>query len=293
MKQRQILVIAALIVLPVVIGMFMLTGSGTQGLGLHEGRQLGLVRISGVIYDSEEYVRQLKDLREDKSIAGVIVRVDSPGGAVAPSQEIYAEMMRYRDQQKPLVASMGNVAASGGYYIASPAMKIFANPGTLTGSIGVVFSFPQYHQLLDKLGVRIQTFTAGEFKDIGSPNRDIRADEKKLLGELLDETHEQFIQDIYRARKLELDTLRSLADGRIFTGSQALRSGLVDSLGGYQEALNFIRQHLKLPQKVGVVEKTKQKGFFESLLPQAVFEQFSRIKSPLKPAGTYFLFEGL
>ncbi|MFP4416072.1 MAG: signal peptide peptidase SppA [Chitinivibrionales bacterium] len=293
MKRRQIVTIAALILLPVAVGFIILANSDGGGVGFQKGSQIGLVRVQGIIYDSEEYVRQLKELREDITVAGIIVRVDSPGGAVAPSQEIYAEIIRCRNLHKPVVVSMGNVAASGGYYIASPATRIFANPGTLTGSIGVVFTFPQYHQLLDKLGVSIQTLTAGEFKDIGSPSRNMTSDEKKILSELLDDTHQQFIQDISRARNCALDSIRALADGRIYTGRQAYGLGLVDSLGGFEEAIGYLKRHLRLPEKVGIVEKAKRPTFFQSFLPQAILKQISGFKSPLKPAGTYFLFEGL
>ncbi len=293
MKKRQAAIIIALILFPVIVGIIVIMVGGRSEAVWYEATRIGLVRIEGIIYDSEEYVRQLQELREDKTVAGVVVRIDSPGGAVAPSQEIYAEMMRYRQIPKPLVVSMGNVAASGGYYIASPASKIFANPGTITGSIGVVFSFPQYHQLLDKLGVRIQTITAGEFKDIASPNRDMTSDEKRILHELLDDTHQQFIKDINRVRDMNPDSLRRLADGRIFTGRQACKTGLVDTLGGYQEAVNYLRHRLGLSEKADLIEKRKRKSVFEMFIPEVVVEHFLKGKSPLKPAGTYFLFEGM
>jgi protease-4 len=184
MSRKQFFIILTIIVAPVLIGLFISisehAGPGSL-LSRPSVKKIGLVRVMDVIYESEDYVRQLKSLREDNTIAGVLVRVDSPGGAVAPSQEIYHEILLYQAAKKPLIVSMGNLAASGGYYIASPAQRIFANPGTITGSIGVIFQHSEYFKLLDKIGVRINTMKAGAYKDVMSPYREMTHADTKLI----------------------------------------------------------------------------------------------------------------
>ena len=197
--------VAGIIALPVLIGiaLFLRSSRERDVSPYFSFRGIGLVQIKGTIIESDEYVRQLRSLRFDNSIAGVIVRIDSPGGAVAPSQEIYREMLRFREISKPVVVSMGSVAASGGYYIASPGTKIFADPGTLTGSIGVIFTLPLFQELAKKIGVEFRVFTAGRMKDIGSPYRRMTEDEKKFIDALLKDTHEQFIDDVAAGRRHE------------------------------------------------------------------------------------------
>jgi protease IV len=197
MTPRQKTILILLLCAPVMIGLALIALENSHSVrnpvfAEMQSKKIGLVRIVDIIYSSENYVWQLEELRKDKSIGGVLLRIESPGGAVAPSQEIYKEILRYRQDDKPLVVSMGNVAASGGYYIACPAMKIFANPGTLTGSIGVIFRFPQYYKLLDKVGIKMETIKAGRNKDIGSPHREMTKEERTLLQGLIDDTHEQF-----------------------------------------------------------------------------------------------------
>jgi len=294
MTKRQIIIILCIIIAPVIIGSLVILtsqkSSGTFSLTV-TGKKIGLVKIFDIIYSSENYVKQLEEFRKDNSIAGVILRIDSPGGAVAPSQEIYSEVLRYRDSHKTLIVSMGNVAASGGYYIASPASKIFANPGTITGSIGVIFQFPHYYKLLDKLGIKMTTIKAGKMKDIGNPNRDLSKKEKIFLQNLIENTHNQFINHVSLARDMDIDTLRAIADGRIFTGEQALENGLIDSLGGYSDALAYLKQSLDLPEKTKVIEKKKHPSFLNELFAEGLLKRIPFINNSLIPAGTYFLLE--
>jgi protease-4 len=294
MTARQKLLIAALIAAPIAIGLALLIaarGRSSGIIGELNAKKIGLVRIFDVIYTSDDYVWQLKELRTDKSVAGVIVRIESPGGAVAPSQEIYAEMLKYRTDGKPCVVSMGNIAASGGYYIASPATKIFANPGTLTGSIGVIMQFPKYYGLLEKIGMKVETVKAGRFKDIGSPHRDMSNQERALFQALLDETHEQFIRHVSDARGMDVDSLRRIADGSVYTGSQALHLGLVDSLGGFEDAAGYLRRHLGLPEKTRFMEKKRGRALWRDVLLEETAGVFSFVNSFRRPAGAYYLLE--
>jgi|WetSurMetagenome_2_1015567.scaffolds.fasta_scaffold00051_32 protease IV len=261
-----------------------------SSLPLNTFKKIGLVEITDVILSSEAVVKQLRTYRDDESIAGVLLRVDSPGGAVAPSQEIYQEVLRFRTAGKPLVASLGNVAASGGYYVACPAQKIFANPGTITGSIGVIFSFPKYYKLLDKLGISVEVLKSGRVKDMGGPEREMTPEEKKLFEEILTDIHEQFINDVSRARAIRVDSLRPMADGRIMTGEQARRLGLVDTLGGFQDAADYLKKLAGLPQSAEVVEKKKRPSYLHTLLFGELAEKFPALQSTFVPAGSYFLY---
>jgi protease-4 len=290
-KRLQRWALALLLVSPVLIGMGMLingkTGSSRSG-GLSL-KHIGLVRVQGTIIDSDEYVRQLRSLRLDKSIAGVILRIDSPGGAVAPSQEIYAEVMKYRTEGKPLVVSMGSVAASGGYYIASPAQRIFADPGTLTGSIGVIFTLPLYQELSKKIGIEFRVFKAGALKDVGSPYRAMTEAEKKFIDELLLDTHEQFIADVAKGRKMNKDTLALIADGRVLSGRQALKAGLVDSLGGYEDAVDWLRERTGLSRTAKIVRKKPASSRVMDWFEEESSKMFPFLHQIRQPAGLYYL----
>ncbi|MBD3321704.1 MAG: signal peptide peptidase SppA [Chitinivibrionales bacterium] len=292
MKSRQKLLIALLILLPVLIGIVVITSGDGAGSALALQKKIGLVRITDVIYSSDKYTKQLRKFRNDNSVAGVILRINSPGGTVAPSQEIYYEILRFRDSNKPVVVSMENVAASGGYYIACAAHRLFANPGTLTGSFGVYMRFPHFYRLSEKIGIDMTTIKAGEFKDLGNPHRKITEEEKKLLQNLLSDTHDQFIEDIAYGRSLDIDSVRALADGRIFTGRQALHLGLVDTLGGYQDAATYIKSYCGLPEKTKIIENRAADGLWKNLLTDAMNELFPFLQFLGQPAGSYFLFDG-
>jgi len=291
---RQKLTIVGILVAPVLLGLVLMSLRQSQESSFiltPPGKKIGLVRIFDIIYSSENYVWQLRELRKDKSVAGVIVRIESPGGGVAPSQEIYAEVMRYRDEGKPLVVSMGNIAASGAYYLASPASKIFASPGTLTGSLGVILSFPQYYELMDKIGVKMETIKAGKFKDIGTPNREMSKDERRLLQDMIDDTHDQFITDVSVARSMDIDSLRKLCDGRIFSGRQALSLGLIDTLGGFEDAVGFLRAQVGLSEKAKMMEKRRRHSLWKDVLVQDMFEKLPFLRLARRPGGAYYLLE--
>jgi protease-4 len=291
MKKQQKIVIICLLGIPLLLGVALLVFGSFSPLNTMATKKIGLVRINDIILISEPYVEQLRSYRENDAIAGVLLRIDSPGGAVAPSQEIFSEAMKYREIKKPLVVTFGNVAASGGYYIASPALKIFSNPGSITASIGVILRFPQYFKLMDKLGITMQVLKSGESKDMGSPQREMTLLEKKLFHDILSDIHTQFIEDVGRARSMNMDSLRSIADGRIMTGKQALAARLVDTLGSFEEATDYIKKYCGLPQNAAVVEKKRHESFLRTLIFGELAERFPSLTTTFFPAGSYFLYE--
>jgi protease IV len=206
--------------------------SGVSGFG----KKVGIVKIEGVITDSKEVVKQVHRYRDDKSIKAVVVRIESPGGVVAPSQEIYSELKKL-GEKKPIVVSMGSVAASGGYYVACPAKVIYANPGTITGSIGVVMEMANLEGLLEWMKIKNVTIKSGKFKDIGSSSRPMTEDEKKLLQDFVNNVHQQFEAAVAEGRKLEPEKVHEIANGSIYTGEQAKALGLVDELGDLWDAI--------------------------------------------------------
>jgi protease-4 len=211
--------------------------SGEPSWGSGDGPRIGVIEVAGVIGDTKETVGQLHELRTKESIKAIVVRIDSPGGAVAPSQEVYRAILRAREKKK-VVCSMGTLAASGGYYIAAACDKIYANKGTITGSIGVISELPHVHQLLDLARIQVDTMKSGALKDIGSPLRPMTADEKKFFQSFIDGIYEQFLDDVATARKLDKNELRLIADGRILTGAEALKAKLVDEIGNLEDAID-------------------------------------------------------
>jgi len=198
--------------------------------------RIGLIEIEGMIDDVQETLKDLVKFRKDPNVKAIVMRVESPGGAVGPSQELYRELKRTRDT-KPVVASLGAVAASGGYYIASATSRIVASPGTVTGSIGVIVYYPNLRGFFEKIGYSMTAIKTGQYKDLGNPDREMTAEEKALLKTTLDEVHRQFIQDVSQGRNLSPEKISGVADGRILTGESAKALGLVDELGNFEDAL--------------------------------------------------------
>jgi protease-4 len=220
---------------------FALRSPGSGGnffAGLGKGK-IGIIEIQGAITDSGPLVERLHKFRLDDSIKGVILRVDSPGGAVAPVQEIYEEIIRLREK-KPVVASLGSVSASGGFYVAVAADRVFANPGTLTGSIGVIMETVNVEGLLHWARIETKTIKSGKFKDIGSPLRKMTPEEEAYLQKLANGINRQFIKAVSQSRKLPLAKVTALADGRVFSGDEAKSLGLVDELGSFQRAVEYL-----------------------------------------------------
>ncbi len=227
---------------------------------------IGVVDLQGVILSSEEVLASLAEFRQDGDIKAVIIRIDSPGGTVGAAQEIYEDIKRTA-AVKPVVASMASVAASGGYYAALGATRVLANPGTMTGSIGVIIKFANLEKILDKVGYQSEIIKSGINKDIGSFSRAMTPAERALLQEMIDTVHGQFIQAVAENRKVSLDKVRPIADGRIFTGSQAKELGLVDQLGNFTDAVDQAMQlaGIKGERPNLIYPETKNFSLFELL----------------------------
>ena len=221
------------------------------------GERLALLRVEGPILDSKDVIDELKTYVKDPSIKAIVLRIDSPGGAVAPSQEIYEEI-RKAVTKKKVVVSMGSVAASGGYYIASPATRIVANPGTLTGSIGVIMEIPNVEGLMNKIGVKTEVIKSGRHKDIASVFRGIKKEEREILQGVLDNVHEQFIKAVAEGRKMLIEDVKRIADGRVFTGEQALKAGLVDEIGNLEDAIKSAARLTGIKGEPAVVSKEER-----------------------------------
>jgi protease-4 len=216
---------------------FLVAGSGSDASSLKTwNKALGYIEIKGTIVDATETVRQLKSLEHNPLVKGILIRVDSPGGVVTPSHEIYEEIRRVRDGGTPIIVSMGTLAASGGYYVSAPATLIVANPQTLTGSIGVIMEFPVLKGVMDKIGVKVEVVKSRVNKDIGSPFRDMTDRDRELLQSVVTDAYDQFVSIVSTERHIPEDSVRAFADGRIMTGRQALAFGLVDTLGTFEDA---------------------------------------------------------
>lgn len=243
-KKHPVLIVMAIlggVVLFLGTAMFVLLKLAGPDSKLPFGEKIGVISLEGAILDSQTTLSQLVRFNEDKGISAVIIRINSPGGAVAPSQEIFREIRR-TSQTKKVVASLGSVAASGGYYVAAAADHIVANPGTITGSIGVIVEFVQIHELLDKIGVGFEVLKSGEFKDIGSPHRELTPQDKAVIQGLIGDIQEQFVGAVAEGRGLPVEKVREIADGRVFSGEKAKELGLVDELGNFQDAVETTKE---------------------------------------------------
>ena len=223
------------------------------------GDKVAVIRIEGIILDSRETIEELRHYRDNPSVKAIVLRIDSPGGAVVPSQEIFAEVRKTKAEGKiKVVTSMGNVAASGGYYIAAATDRIVANPGTLTGSIGVIMELANVKGLLEKFGVQSVVIKSGRHKDMASPFRAMTPEDRALLQTVLDDVHAQFIDAVATGRSLQLEQVKTLADGRIFTGKQAQTVNLVDELGDLHDAIQLAARLVGISGEPRVIETHKR-----------------------------------
>jgi protease-4 len=219
-----------------------------EGASLYSiGQKVAIIEIYGTINSSNDVIRQLKKYSKDSSIPAIVLDIDSPGGAVVPSQEIYEEVLKAKKAGKKVVASMRSLGASGGYYIACSADTIVANPGTLTGSIGVIFEFPMVQELFKKIGVKFEVVKRGELKEVGTSFRPMTQKERDLLQSVIDDTYNQFVDAVKDGRGMDREKVLELADGRVYTGKQAKELGLVDELGDIEDAI-------KIAGKMGDIE---------------------------------------
>lgn len=232
------------------------------------GEKIALLRVEGPIVDTYDTIESLKEYSKDPSVKAIVIRVDSPGGAVAPSQELYSEVKKTAAKKK-VVISMGSMAASGGYYIAVAGTRLVADPGTLTGSIGVIMEIPDIQGLMTKLGVKAQVVKAGSHKDLASMFKEMSPADRAILQGVLDNVHGQFINAVAEGRKMPVGKVREIADGRIFTGEQALAAGLVDQLGGLEDAINTAKSLAGIKGEPTILKKKKGMGLFDFLREQA------------------------
>jgi protease-4 len=242
---------------------------GTSETSLVEKEGVGLVEVKGMILDSKETVRQLRYFLKQERVKAVVLRVDSPGGVVAPSQEISDEVRKFAAKKK-IIVSMGSLAASGGYYISAPATMIFANPGTITASIGVILKLSNIEALMDKIGIKSHVLKTGKFKDSGSPVRRFSEEDRAMLQAVIDNTHEQFVQAVAAGRKLPPAEVRRIADGRILSGEQAKALKLVDRLGTLQDAIEEAGKQAGIHGEPEVIQPPRKKLNYWDLLTDGV-----------------------
>lgn len=229
------------------------------------GPKVAVVEVEGIIVDGGAAVRELREHADNSSVKAVVLRVNSPGGVVAPTQEIFAAIQRVRKGGKPVIASLGAVAASGGYYVATAADRIYASPGTLTGSIGVVMQMANIEGLLKKVGVEYVVVKAGSYKDVGNLARRMSPEERKMLQALLDDVYSQFVDAVAEGRGLERKEVLAFADGRIYSGQQALALKMVDEMGGFEDAVEAAGKLANIPGRPRLVYPRKKFSFKDLL----------------------------
>ncbi|NMD05398.1 MAG: signal peptide peptidase SppA [Deltaproteobacteria bacterium] len=253
--------------------------------------RIGVVSINGPIYDSLKISEQLEEFANDGSIIAVVLRVDSPGGSVAASQEIYDAVVELRKSKK-VVASMGSIAASGGLLVACAADKIIANPGTITGSISAIMQFANFEELLKKIGLKSSVVKSGKYKDIGSPLRDMTPEERKIIQELVDDIYNQFIDVVVKDRKLSREKVLEIADGRVFSGRRAKEYGLIDDLGDMNYAAKLATQLAGKDGKYELVSpRKKRESVFDYLLESAANRLSDSLKEGMESfSGVSYLY---
>jgi protease IV len=261
--------------------------------GLPGGAKVAVVEVEGIIgaeatrgLDTDGVIRVLGEYRDDPAIRAVVLRINSPGGVVAPTQEIFTAVRRLRDAKKPVVASLGSVAASGGYYVAVAADRIYASPGTLTGSIGVVMQLANLEGLLKKVGVEYVVVKAGAYKDVGNMARAMTPEERRILQSLLDDVYDQFIGAVAEGRGLDPQAVRAFAEGRIYSGRQAQSLKMVDDLGGLEDAIEAAAKMAGLPAKPKVIYPRRRFSLRELLRNELGLGPVSRILPSLETLRT-------
>jgi protease-4 len=255
---------------PILFGFLLLLGVGVlfflvityftrDGVDFSAKDKVGVVIVRGFIGDSKDTVGKLDEYARDESIKAVVLRLETPGGAIVPSQEIYEKVLKVK-AEKSVVVSMGTVAASGGYYIACAADRIVANPGTITGSIGVIAQFSQVEELLKKIGLKSTIIKSGKYKDVGSPVREMTEDEKRIIQALIDDIYEQFVEVVVENRNIPKEKITNIAGAKAFTGRQALEFGLVDELGTMEYSVDLAAKLAGIEGEPDVVYPKEKKG---------------------------------
>jgi len=276
-KKLIIGIILAIIIISAIAGMFM--GKSIPPYRAFTTSKIGVIHIEGLIMGggdsyglfgenqgADSIIRQLREAQADNEVKAVVIRINSPGGTVPASQEIREEVVKLKKAGKKVVVSMGDVAASGGYWIATAADKIFANPGTITGSIGVIMHLQNMEELYKKIGLKPVVIKSGEHKDMGSPARELTEEERKMLKDIVMEMYEQFVKVVAEGRNMPVEKVRKIADGRIFTGSQALELGLVDELGNFYDAVDATAKMVGIEGRPQLKSYRPERSLFERLI---------------------------
>lgn len=268
---RKILLIVTIVIAVVIFAASFLSGMFGSG----GGGKIGVVEIEGTIADLKDVMADVVRFKEDDGVLGVIVRINSPGGAVGPTQEVARELQKLKAVKKVYV-SMGSVCASGGYYIASVGEKLYANPSTITGSIGVIMQQTVVEDLMKKIGIQSNTLKAGSMKDVGNPFRKMTDSERQYLQDIINSIHEQFIKDVAAGRKMPLEKARTLSDGRIYTGLQAKDAGLIDGIGTFYDVVDEMKKAVGIKGKAELVYGKRPFAPLRWLISSMAQEMFTR-----------------
>ncbi|MEN3045928.1 MAG: signal peptide peptidase SppA [Candidatus Hydrothermales bacterium] len=271
MKGKKILIIA--IIIAALIGVYVVVLLLTKKLeSIYVKGGVGIIEVKGILSDSKDYRKDLEYLKKRKDVKALLLYIDSPGGGVVPAQEIYYSVLKFKEEKKvPVVAYISTLGASGAYYVAISADKIMAAPGSITGSIGVIAQYPTLHGLFEKIGIKFRIFKRGKFKDAGSPYREITDEEKKYIEDLLENIYKQFFREVALRRKLDTLNLEKWAEGKIFTGLQAKKLGLVDTIGTYEDALMLAGKLAGIKEKPKEIRPPKKiKGFFQTFIENLI-----------------------
>ena len=291
MARRSVstILVVAVLSLMVLLGLVLAVVNamdGGGGLGLSD--RIAVITVDGVIGDDKEVLEDIRRFRDDPSIRGFVIAINSPGGAVGPSQSIYQELKRLRDNDdRPVIASIGNIGASGGYYVALGADSIYALPGSITGSIGVIMELPNVEGLMQKVGVRMQTVQSAQHKDVGSPFREMSPSDREVLGAMVQDVYQQFVEVVSAERKQNVQRLQPLIDGRVVSGRQAFRNGLVDRLGNFNDAVAAAGRMAGLGKEPKLAYPPEERAtLFDVFFGRATTEVVSRLTAPLEQVAT-------
>lgn len=276
-KKIILIIVGAIFLSLLILIIFSSTSSRPGRYSMISGGRLAMVEINGTIMDSRDIIEQIERFNSDRSVKAIVLRINSPGGAVGPVQEIYRKLTKV---DKEIVASMGSVAASGGYYLACAADYIFANPGTMTGSIGVIMRFPKLSGLMQKIGVEEEVIKSGTYKDAGSLYRKFTPEEKRLFQETTDDVHNQFVDVVYEGRKhknLSREQIKQIADGRILSGKQAFEKKLVDELGSLEDSIEYAGKMAGISGKPRVITIKPRRTLLERILGSSLENRLSEV----------------
>jgi protease IV len=294
-SKRTVVLVVFVVLLLVFLASYLAGRAGWMGgtafsISQHK---VAVVYVEGVLDDSTAFFEEFDKYKDREDVKAIVIRIESPGGTIVPAQEIFEEIRKLRGN-KTVLASLGNVAASGGYYVASAAEEIVANPGSLTGSIGVLSVFQNYQELMKKIGFRTSIMKSGRYKDLGNPMREMTDAETALEQSLLDNIHEQFIRDVALGRNKDVEAIRPFADGRAFTGEQALEAGLVDRLGNLQDTIDRAAELSGIEGKPAVIYPEEERPNIWDFVFQGCLKWFGaevhKVLDPVRPVSILPLF---